>query len=625
MYKEVLFEKVRQEDVMIWAGSGLSLSSGYPSGDQLKRIFHDSLSKSEQDSMDINLPLQDITEAIYNLRGGRNHIISVLNKVFNNSPKVISNVHKKISLIPHFKVIVTTNYDRLFENAFENALAIYNESQIAYMEGDRKTKIIKVHGDLSDPNSIVITKSDYNKIFGNNVLNNAIWNQVKAKMSTKSVLFLGYSIEDTNFLALLEDISKQLGENRKEFYFVAPDISDIKQKELFRRNIHYINSTAENLIDELTNNIEDNITNDLQDGKVSADTLRVFMSNRNVEPILSTTDSSFKIKEIQFSKPIEVKSRVVISDKNIAKNFQQHLKNRSSKSFTLNKSALKEFNMWYAGIKVEMLSTIKNIELIPVPTDQGYIDIIFEDGFEVNVYAATYHQEGGVEIKLKLVAGDIFINVIIKGKGFQGKFKIEHHRQCSDVSSEISFYNFLINIIEKKSFTIITQSGKRITERFSTMDRVEDFYTYLDYFNQLSKIEKFFRVKFKNFDYADINEVSSGKVGKLVSIINNDDFKMDLSGNSEISISVKNPGSEATINELQGLKGANYVRLTYNDDEQICLHGVTFDIGSKHMILSHTKFKNLDEVLNGHDELKLVSETNSAKIKYLFEGNGTDS
>lgn len=619
MFKDSLFQKVRNEDVIIWAGAGLSISSGYPSGNKLKDIFYESLTPSEKSMVSVDMSLQDLTEAICTLKGNRHHVISTLNEIFGKYPTIPSDVHKKISLIPQLKTIITTNYDKLFELNCDNPYVVYNENQIPYLDDNKKTKIIKVHGDLASPDSIVITKSDYNKLFTANNLSNTLWNQVKSKLSTKTFLFLGYSADDTNFQVILDEISNSLGANRKEFFFIAPDVSELKKIELMKKNIHYINSTGENFIDDLISNIKENITDDLRKGKVSADTFRSFMTKHHLNPIISSENDSFKINDIECLSPTTIKSVFTINDKSAAKDFSEFIAAGGSKDFVLKKSSMKDLNIWYGDIKLNLFSEIDNIKITNIPTKAGFIDIIFEDDFETNIYAELYRNNSGTEIKLKLVAGDIKIDVKFKNKGFLGKIDIKSHDICKDVDSLILYYEFLTRINAKMSFTIILKNGEKYSEKLSSIDVINDFESYLDYFKRLKKVERFFKVKFKNFQHNGISDQSNKNLNKLISIIDKDEFTANLLG--DFYLTVGNPGSHKTNTELECVFKEQLLRLTYRDEETINLHGVEFDLGLKHIIINDPIYSNTEEVLDGSNKLIIKSKNKKVKINYILDEN----
>lgn len=386
MYKESLFESIRSEDVIIWAGAGLSLSAGFPSGNALKKILIDSLNKTERSNINIEASLQDLSEEIYRTKGSKNHIIRILQKAFSDTNITSTDIHLKISSIPHFKTIITTNYDQLFEFVYKDKCdVIYSDKHVPYTKANN-CQIYKIHGHLQDPDSIILTKSDYERFFREGVEGSLMWNSVKDKIATKTILFLGYGLEDSNVLVTFDKISERLGNNRKQFYFVAPDLKHNKISELIKRDIHYINDTADNIINELFDNIKENITSDLERGRVSAETLREFLSNFQLKPSLRSEKNLYRIDNVTSDKPFTGKISLKINNPDIAKEFHEHLRNNTSDIFSIDASSLEELTLWYEGIKMPKIDMAK-FEVLPVPTEKGKIDIVFEDGFELKVNA----------------------------------------------------------------------------------------------------------------------------------------------------------------------------------------------------------------------------------------------
>ena len=149
MNKESLFELIRKEEVVLFVGAGLSIYAGFPSGNELKKIFIENLTKEEKENIDLEQKLDSLTEDIYRIKGNnKNFLIDVLNKTFNKDTKNLK-THILLSKIPHFKTIITTNYDKLFEEAYKSKCQIIiNEKQISNID-KTKSQIFKVHGDLS--------------------------------------------------------------------------------------------------------------------------------------------------------------------------------------------------------------------------------------------------------------------------------------------------------------------------------------------------------------------------------------------------------------------------------------------------------------------------------------------
>lgn len=103
---------------------------------------------------------------------------------------------------PH--AVITTNYDNLLEPLFRDYDVIVGQQvfrQSAVVVGE----IFKIHGSISEPESIVLTKEDYD-----------LFNTTKKYLSAKllsyfaehPLLFIGYSATDENIKNVLYDMSR---------------------------------------------------------------------------------------------------------------------------------------------------------------------------------------------------------------------------------------------------------------------------------------------------------------------------------------------------------------------------------------------------------------------------------
>lgn len=282
IYKESLFQSISKGEVVLWAGAGLSLYAGLPSGARLREILYEGLTPLEKEEVRKNSDLSHLTDEICKLKGNRNYIIKVLTSTFTKDFSS-TETHKIISKIPLFRNIITTNYDRLFENVYGNKLnLIFSDSHTPYID-DKKVNLFKIHGDLSDPDSIIITKSDYNRFFENDTEQNTIWNIIKGIVATKSILFIGYNLEDSNVEVIFNKIKNKTGKNGKECYFVAPNIPPIKSVNLEKANIHPISLTGEKFFKELIEYLKKNIKKDFENKNISSDVYSEFIGNFNLK------------------------------------------------------------------------------------------------------------------------------------------------------------------------------------------------------------------------------------------------------------------------------------------------------------------------------------------------------
>jgi hypothetical protein len=105
---------------------------------------------------------------------------------------------------PH--AIITTNYDRFLELAFPEyqpiiGQSIIRESPVLFGE------IFKIHGCVSDYNSLVFTRQDYDEFIKKKKYLSA---KLLTFFSEHPLLFVGYSATDPNIRAILSDIDEAI-------------------------------------------------------------------------------------------------------------------------------------------------------------------------------------------------------------------------------------------------------------------------------------------------------------------------------------------------------------------------------------------------------------------------------
>jgi SIR2-like domain len=125
----------------------------------------------------------------------------------------------ELAEIPYFNRFVTTNWDPFLERSLEILIPMVEDRDVAFWD-DRKRQVLKVHGCITRPYSIVATKTDYDSCLKRNPL---IFNKLKDLMATKTFIFIGYSLRDADFRQVWEGITRSLGRFAKLAYAVDPD------------------------------------------------------------------------------------------------------------------------------------------------------------------------------------------------------------------------------------------------------------------------------------------------------------------------------------------------------------------------------------------------------------------
>lgn len=138
-----------------------------------------------------------------------------------------------------FPKIYTTNFDRWLERAFKHWKRKYHKIvTVSDIVGSRPgvTDIVKFHGDFDDPNSLVLTESNY---FDRLEFESPLDIMLRADALHRPLLFIGYSLADVNMRYLFHKLSKLWsdptisGTRRESFiYMVRPNPIEAK---LFER------------------------------------------------------------------------------------------------------------------------------------------------------------------------------------------------------------------------------------------------------------------------------------------------------------------------------------------------------------------------------------------------------
>ncbi len=105
--------------------------------------------------------------------------------------------------------MVTTNYDELLELAWlglgpENALSVLPWE----VAGAGHPWLLKLHGCISRPQTIVLERSDYLRYANNRA---ALKGIVQSLMFTRHLLFVGFSLANPNFAALVDEVRQAMG------------------------------------------------------------------------------------------------------------------------------------------------------------------------------------------------------------------------------------------------------------------------------------------------------------------------------------------------------------------------------------------------------------------------------
>jgi len=197
-----LIEACKNNKCVPFVGAGMSAQSGLPSWSDII---------NEMSSFLINRSLRKVDEENWLKQNGallvaerfketitRSQYQIHLNKWFDPPEVNLSNAHTSLFKIK-WPFLITTNFDRLLELAYSNARQKMARTPITFeelvrAEASNEPYILKLHGSVEDPESIVLTETDYARMDSDK--NDMLKHIEKSIMVFKKVLFLGFSMKD---------------------------------------------------------------------------------------------------------------------------------------------------------------------------------------------------------------------------------------------------------------------------------------------------------------------------------------------------------------------------------------------------------------------------------------------
>jgi hypothetical protein len=235
---------LRQEDTVLFIGSGISLWSGLPTWTGL---INELIIYLKANGLDTNLVarelkngdlLQAASYGFYKLTNPQTaEFIRDSCRISTAKPHEIHS--KIISLGPN--CYITTNYDKLLELSFEKWLSdiyirkVVNKQLIETAEivGARTNNFLfKLHGDAEDSDSIILTREQYRKLNSGGELNHAL-ETAKTLMLTRPIIYIGFGLRDPDFLYLKDLLLNTFKGGARDHYAIMPDV-EVDEIEYWR-------------------------------------------------------------------------------------------------------------------------------------------------------------------------------------------------------------------------------------------------------------------------------------------------------------------------------------------------------------------------------------------------------
>jgi hypothetical protein len=186
--------------------------------------------------------------------------------------------------------IITTNYDQLIENIFQFNPLVGNNILLSNPYGS----VYKIHGCISNPANIIMTEQDYQDFDNKYELIRA---QLLSLFIHNPIIFIGYSISDTNIKSILKtvfsyvDPKSELAKQIRDNFLLIEYESGSNSFEIVEHDID-LEGMATIRINKIKTNNYTELYNSLSDLKLPVSAMDI----RKVQDVWTTIKSGGEIK-----------------------------------------------------------------------------------------------------------------------------------------------------------------------------------------------------------------------------------------------------------------------------------------------------------------------------------------
>jgi hypothetical protein len=244
-----IIDAYQRKKLVLFIGAGLSAMCGIPPWKGLTlRLINEcknhGCKKTDERWLRQHWKSRDyaeIAERCYKLLP-RDSYITVLTKACGEF-RDFSKAHKVIPSLS-LPFIITTNFDRILENTFVKIkkasvpVFTYSPDEITSAINQNDIFIFKIHGDINRPDSLILTRSQYDRIIeGNGPLE--VW--LNTVFFGYTLLFVGYSMSDPDINYFFGLLKRKLGKyTRAHFAITSNPWTKDKQNLAKRFNITFL-------------------------------------------------------------------------------------------------------------------------------------------------------------------------------------------------------------------------------------------------------------------------------------------------------------------------------------------------------------------------------------------------
>jgi hypothetical protein len=193
----------------------------------------------EQFGKELEVDLADPVDALSAFQStyDRPYLINRLADLLFVNEVVPGAVHQSFAQLP-FDIAVTTNVDFLLERAYQEqrrpCMPLVGESQLTIRRRPEATYLLKFHGDINHPDSLVVTEDDYDGFLQRHPV---LTTFLSSLFLEREPVLIGYSLNDPDLREILTLLRERLGRMTRAVWAILPTDPNGEESKFIRRGL----------------------------------------------------------------------------------------------------------------------------------------------------------------------------------------------------------------------------------------------------------------------------------------------------------------------------------------------------------------------------------------------------
>ena len=606
-----LLELVRHEEVVLFVGSGCSLASNAPSVKTLTDIIVSKMPNSYQEEIR-GKSLSEVAEAVTLYDTDRAILNEILYQEFHNLEP--SEFHKTLAKIPHIGTIITTNYDELIEKAYwQDYFQVICTDEELLCSKSQGVQLLKIHGDCKHLSDVIISDSDYRR-FIKSPQYKLLWSRVLNEFVSKHIVFIGYSLEDSNILNMIEEIQSQV--NPKSMFLVSPQLSQVQLRRLELLGVKYLQGYGEELLNKILSGLKYSFGDDLYNNAASSDTLYRFALLNNIIPTFEYNGSHTILKDYRSATPLpcSLKLNFTTDDSNIllrkeSVTCKELLDGFDIPAIRLKDEELSSIEILVNGLKINSENGITDVFLAPVIEDIQLGFISHSLGINIKKLVKKYRTDSKTVCCLNTPVYNAEFVFTKESDLLNCQVEIRLNESFSNIEDAILWMRVLIGMLEANDMQIwIDRFMLGPLSDVKGEDRLSTYKLWLQYCENLKQIEllgRSFFEKYEGYSY------KSYELSKIVRAYLSSAEYVDKPNNRNRRFTCNLPKNSVFHPDHY------YVMRTVSElSEPIILCGNTYVVPMERLLMLKCQVALIDDSNEDFDVWEITNATDEVQYEY---------